>query len=93
MDPIRFVAKIRYWDPAKSGDLAIVDIPDDHIDALGGLKQQRARGSLAGAAFASSVMPAGKGRLALSVSKAMMTASHLDVGDVADVEISGIGRD
>ena len=38
-------------------------------------------------------MPAGNGRLALSVSKAMMAASHLQVGDDADVEISGIGRD
>ena len=93
MEPIRFVARIRYWDPAKSGGLAVVDIPADHIDALGGLKQQRARGSLAGTAFASSVMPAGKGRLALSVSKAMMAASHLAVGDDAQVEISGIGHD
>ena len=80
-------------DPAKSAGLAVVDIPPDHIQALGGLKQQRARGALAGAAFASSVMPAGNGRLALSVSKAMMAASHLQVGDDADVEISGIGRD
>ena len=38
-------------------------------------------------------MPAGNGRLALSVSKAMMAASHLAVGDDADVEISGVGRD
>jgi hypothetical protein len=93
MDPIRFVARIRYWDPAKAGGLAVVDIPADHIQALGGLKQQRARGSLGGAAFASSVMPAGNGRLALSVSKAMMAASHVAIGDDAEVEISGVGRD
>lgn len=36
-------------------------------------------------------MPAGGGRLALSVSKAMMAASHLAVGDQADVDISGVG--
>ena len=93
MDAIRFVARIRYWDPAKAAGLAVVDIPAEHVPALGGLKQQRARGSLAGADFASSVMPAGNGRLALSVSKAMMAASHLAVGDDADVEISGVGRD
>ena len=93
VDPIRFCARIRYWDPAKSSGLAVVDIPVEHIPTLGGLKQQRARGSLAGADFASSVMPAGKGRLALSVSKAMMAASHLAVGDGADVEIIGVGRD
>ena len=93
MDPIQFTARIRYWDPAKSAGLAVVDIPAEHIPTLGGLKQQRARGSLAGADFASSIMPAGNGRLALSVSKAMMAASELTIGDDADVEISGVGRD
>ena len=93
MEPIRFTGKIRYWDPTKGSGLAVVDIPGDHVRDLGGLKQQRARGTLAGAEYASSVMPAGNGRLALSVSKAMMAASHLTVGDDADIEISGIGRD
>jgi hypothetical protein len=36
-------------------------------------------------------MPAGGGRLALSVSKAMMAASRVAVGDEAEVEISGVG--
>ena len=91
MDLIRFVGTVRYWDPAKRSGLAVVDIPTEHVPALGGLKQQRVRGSLAGAEFASNAMPAGGGRLALSVSKAMMVASHLAVGDQADVEISGVG--
>jgi hypothetical protein len=82
---------IRYWDPAKAGGLAVIDIPAEHIQALGGLKQQRARGSLGSADFASNVMPAGNGRLALSVSKAMMTAAQLAVGDDAQVEIRGVG--
>jgi len=93
MDPIRFAGTIRYWAPAKASGLAVVDIPAEHVQAFGGLKQQRAQGTLAGAEFASNVMPAGAGRLALSVSKAMMAASHLAVGDEADVEISGVGRD
>jgi hypothetical protein len=38
-------------------------------------------------------MPAGGGRLALSVSKAMMKAGRLDVGDEADFEITAVGRD
>ncbi len=92
MDRIRFPGTIHYWDPAKGSGLAVVDIPAEHVPALGGLKQQRVRGSLAGEAFASSVMPAGGGRLALSVSKAMMAASHLAVGDEADVEISDVGK-
>jgi hypothetical protein len=91
MDPIRFAGTVRYWDPAKGCGLAVVDIPAEHVPALGGLKQQRVRGSLAAAEFASNVMPAGGGRLALSVSKAMMANSHRAVGDQADVEISGVG--
>ena len=93
MDPIRFTGTIRYWDPAKASGLAVVDIPAEYLTAVGGLRQQRARGSLGGAEFASSVMPAGNGRLALSVSKAMISAAHLAVGDEAEVEISGVGRD
>ena len=93
MEPIRFTGTIRYWDATKGSGLAVVDIPGEQVQALGGLKQQRARGSFAGADFASSVMPAGSGRLVLSVSKAMMAASKLTIGDDAEVEISGIGRD
>jgi hypothetical protein len=61
--------------------------------AFGGLKQQRVRGTIGGAAFSSNVMPAGGGRLALSVSKAMMTAAGVGVGDEAEVEIAAVGRD
>ncbi len=64
VDPIRFAGTIRYWDPVKASGLAVVDIPAEHVQALGGLKQQRARGSLAGAEFASNVM-----RLAPAVSR------------------------
>ena len=91
VDPIRFMGTIRYWDPVKGSGLAVIDIPVGHVRALGGLRQQHVRGSLAGVDFASNVMPAGDGRLALSVSKAMMAASHLVVGDEADVEVSGVG--
>jgi hypothetical protein len=93
MEPIRFRGTIRYWDVTKGSGLAVVDVPSEHVQALGGLKQQRARGSLAGATYSSSVMPAGDGRLALSVSKAMMATSGLTIGDDGEVEISAIGRD
>jgi hypothetical protein len=93
MDPIRFRAPIRYWNPEKASGLAVADVPADQVAALGGLKQQRVRGAVAGAEFASSVMPAGGGRLALSVSKAMMSAAGVSIGDEVDVEISAVGRD
>ena len=93
MEPIRFAAKIRYWNEERSSGLAVADIPASHIQTIGGLKQQRVRGTLGGAEFASNVMPAGGGRLALSVSKAMMTAAKVGIGDEAEIEITSVGRD
>ncbi len=93
MEPIRFRGQIRYWNPEKQSGLAVADIPAEHVSSIGGLKQQRVRGTIGGAEFASSVMPAGGGRLALSVSKAMMGAASAGIGDEVDVELTGIGRD
>lgn len=45
MEPIRFVGQIRYWKPEQSSGLAVVDIPAPHVQALGGLKQQRVEGT------------------------------------------------
>jgi hypothetical protein len=92
-ESIRFVGLIRYWSPEKSSGLAVVDIPAPQIAAIGGLKQVRVRGTIASTEFTSNVMPAGSGRLALSVSKAMMTAAKVAVGDSAAIEITAIGRD
>jgi uncharacterized protein DUF1905 len=93
VESVRFSATIRYWNPDKGSGLAVVDIPVDHVQALGGLKQQRVRGTLDAVEFTSNVMPAGSGRLALSVSRAMMSASHLTIGKVAEVEITKVGSD
>jgi hypothetical protein len=90
---IRFSGQVRYWSPERRGGLAVVDVPPEHVERLGGLKQQRVRGTVAGTDFSSNVMPAGGGRLAMSVSKAMMKAAGVAVGDVADFEITGVGRD
>jgi hypothetical protein len=92
VEPIRFSGQIRYWNPERASGLAVVDVPEPHVQALGGLKQQRVRGTIAAADFSSNVMPAGGGRLALSVSKAMMKAAGVAVGDVAELEITGVGR-
>jgi hypothetical protein len=83
-------ATIRYFRPEKASGLAVADIPDEHVGQLGGLKQMRVRGTINGAEYASNVMPAGQGRLALSVSKAMMGAAGVAVGDEADFEIERV---
>jgi hypothetical protein len=93
MDAQRFNGTIRYWNPDKDSGLAVVDIPTEHVEAIGGLKQQRVRGTIGTAEFTSSVMPAGGGRLALSVSKAMMQAAGIAVGDTAEFAIFRIGGD
>ena len=89
-DPHRFRGTIRYWRPERAGGLAVVDIPADIATALGGLKQMRVRGALGGAAYTSSTMPAGVGRLALGVSRKMLDAAGLSVGDECDFELERI---
>ena len=93
MEPIRFSARIRYWNPEKASGLAVCDIPAEQAAALGGLKQQRVHGVIEGVEFASHVMPAGGGTLALSVSKAMMSSARVRVGDQTEIEIHAVGRE
>ena len=80
-------ATIRRWKPEATGGLAVADLPPEVAVALGGLKQQRVVGAINGAAFASNVMPAGGGVLALSVNKAMMAAAAASVGEEVELEI------
>jgi len=93
MGPIRFTGQVRYWNPEKAGGLAVADIPGLHVAALDGLKQQRVQGTIGGSTFTSNVMPAGGGRLALSVSKSMMSAAGVRIGDQADIAITSVGRE
>ena len=93
MDPVRFSGEIRYFRPERAAGLAVVDVPADAVPTLGGLKQVRVHGRINEIDFVSNTMPAGGGRLALSVSKAMMAAAGVGVGQTAEFEISATGRD
>ena len=93
MEPIRFEGQIRYWKPERSSGLAVVDVPPPLVQALGGLKQVRVHGTIGSVDFVSSVMPAGGGRLALSVSKQMMAAAGVAVGDQAAFVVTRLGKD
>jgi hypothetical protein len=90
---VKFQATIRYWRPERGGGLAVADIPSEHIAPLGGLKQMRVRGTINGAGYESNVMPAGSGRLALSVSQKMLAAGGVRVGDEAEFEIERVPPD
>lgn len=78
---------MRYFRPERASGLAVVDVPGDVAAALGGLKQMRVRGTLNGVEFNSNTMPAGAGVLAMSVSRKLLDAAGLHVGDEADVEM------
>jgi Domain of unknown function (DUF1905) len=86
-DAGHFRGAIRYWRPERGGGLAVVDVPPDVADALGGLRQVRVGGTLNGVEFTSSTMPAGGGRLAMSVSKKMLDAAGIHVGDEGEFEV------
>ena len=93
MEAQRFTGRIRYWDPDKASRLAVVDIPPEHVAPIGGLRQVQVHGTIGSADFTSNVMPAGGGRLALSVGEAMMTSAGVGVGDVAEIAITRVGGD
>jgi hypothetical protein len=92
-DRQKFVGTVRFWDPDAGKGLAVIDVPAPVATALGGLKQMRVSGTLNGIEFRSSTMPAGGGRLALSVTKATLTAAGLRIGDSAAVEVERVGAD
>lgn len=69
------------------GGLAVADVPGELIAHFGGLKQMKVKGTINGSLYQSNVMPAGSGRLALSVSQKMMKAAGVKVGDFARFEI------
>ena len=68
----------------------MVDIPSDVTAILGGLKQMRVRGTLNGTDYSSNTMPAGGGVLALSLSRKLLQAAGLQVGDEAEIEIERV---
>ena len=83
----RFRGTIRYFRPNLKGGLAVVDIPKNVATGLGGLKQMRVRGKLNDVEFNSNTMPAGGGVLALSLSRKLLNAAGLNVGDEIDIEL------
>jgi len=86
-DRPRFRGTVRFFRPERAAGLAVVDIPSHVTAALGGLKQMRVKGVLDGTEFSSNTMPAGGGVLALSVSRKLLDAAGLDIGDEAEIEI------
>jgi len=89
-DRAKFRGTIRFFRPEQAAGLAVIDIPADVAAVLGGLKQMRVRGALNGTEFTSNTMPAGGGKLALSVSRKLLAAAGLSLGDEAEIEIERV---
>jgi len=88
--PGRFRGKVRYFRPEKASGLAVIDVPAAAAKELGGLKQMKVKGRLNGIEYMSNTMPAGGGVLTLSVSKKLLDAAGLKVGDTTAVEIERV---
>jgi hypothetical protein len=84
---IMFDSPVRQWNSSKPGGLAVVDIPADLVNALGGRRQMRVAGMLAGHPFTGSTMLVTGGGLCVGVSKAALSAAGIAVGDKVEVRL------
>lgn len=87
-EPIEFSGRIRRWKDDTPGGLAVVDVPADLVDRLGGRRQYRVEGTLNGAPYAGSGMLVAGGGYCVGVSKAAMGAAGVEVGDEVLVSIA-----
>jgi hypothetical protein len=87
--PQRFKGRVRYFRPALQSGLAVVDVQKE-VAERGGLKQMRVRGVLNGVEFNSNTMLAGGGVLALSLSRKLLDAAGLNIGDVAEAVLERV---
>ena len=84
---VRFTGQVRYWRPEASSGLAVIDVPDALVPALGGRRQRRVSGNLGGAPFAGSTMLVAGGGFCVGVSQAALRKAGLEVGDAVEVEL------
>lgn len=86
----KFRGRVRYFQPEAASGLAVIDIPAAVTKELGGLKQLKVKGLINGVEFTSNTMPSGGGVLALSVSRKLLDAAGLKIGETADIEIEQV---
>jgi uncharacterized protein DUF1905 len=86
-EEIRFRGRVRYWDEAASRVLAVVDVPGELVEKLGGRKQYRVTGTLNGAPYLGSGMLVAGGGYCVGVSQGVLKAAGAAIGDEVDVTI------
>jgi hypothetical protein len=89
---VQFTGRVRRWREDKPGGLAVVDIPPELVDPLGGRRQMRVSGTLNGAAFTGSTMLVAGGGLCVGVSRSSLRAAGAAVGDDVALAIAPTAR-
>ena len=85
---ITFRGRVRHWDEAKGAGLAVVDVPADLVERLGGRKQYHLSGTLGGVPFSGSGMLVAGGGYCVGLSRAALKVAGASIGAEIDVEIS-----
>jgi hypothetical protein len=84
---VEFRGRVRYWNEATGQGLAVVDVPDELVERLGGRRQYRVSGTLGGAPYTGSGMLVAGGGYCVGVSQAALKAARATIGDEVDVTI------
>ena len=87
-ETVTFRGRIRYWDEAAGKGLAVVDVPVELVDRLGGRKQYRVAGTIGEAPYAGSGMLVAGGGYCVGVSQGVMKAARANVGDEVTMAIA-----
>ena len=83
-----FQGRVRRWREDKPGGLAVIDVPLDLVDELGGRRQMRMAGSLNGVPFSGSMMLVAGGGFCVGVSRAALKTAAVSVGDDVEVQLT-----
>ena len=83
-----FQGRVRRWREDKPGGLAVIDVPLDLVDELGGRRQMRMAGSLNGVPFSGSTMLVAGGGFCVGVSRAALNSAAVSVGDDVEVQLT-----
>jgi hypothetical protein len=87
-----FKGRVRRWREDKPGGLAVVDVPAELVDTLGGRRQMRVTGTLDGAPYTGSTMLVAAGGFCVGVSQAALKAAGAALGDEVELSITPVGK-
>jgi hypothetical protein len=83
-----FQGRVRRWREDRPGGLAVIDVPLNLVDELGGRRQMRMAGSLNGVPFSGSTMLVAGGGFCVGVSRVALKSAAVSVGDDVEVQLT-----